>query len=142
MKNELYYQMIYFSTAIIGLTIEDVEEIVRISSRNNAKRGVTGLLLFHEGRFLQILEGAEEVVDQLFEKIEEDERHTQIDVILTLQSRTRLFSQWSMGLKHLSVEDINQLDTEFTTSGIKSKFANTPHVFLEMIASFVANSEQ
>lgn len=45
MKNKLYYQMIYFSTAIIGLTIEDVEEIVRISSRNNAKRGVTGLLL-------------------------------------------------------------------------------------------------
>ena len=64
-------QLIYFSTAQLGLSVQELEKILVSAVANNQRKGVTGLLLFNGLNFLQILEGAPAEVDDLYDKISE-----------------------------------------------------------------------
>jgi hypothetical protein len=65
---------------------------------SNAQLGVSGLLLFHTGAFLQVLEGSPEVVAALFAKIERDKRHDRVVLLQRRAVSERSFSGWGMGL--------------------------------------------
>lgn len=62
----------------------------------NKKAGVTGALLISDNWFVQTLEGDEAVVSGLFEKIEADDRHTDVSVLESTTVDSRVFSRWSM----------------------------------------------
>ncbi|NBS35252.1 MAG: hypothetical protein EBS82_05340 [Methylocystaceae bacterium] len=62
-------QLIYFSTAQLGLSVQELEKILVSAVAYNQSKGVTGLLLFNGLNFLQILEGAPKEVDDLYHKI-------------------------------------------------------------------------
>jgi hypothetical protein len=82
--------------------IEDVvSDILARSSRNNRAANVTGLLVFHRGWFLQVLEGPLEVVDDTFDRIRRDERHTDIRTVADLPIAARAFGEWSMAAERL-----------------------------------------
>ncbi|TWU62036.1 BLUF domain-containing protein [Crateriforma conspicua] len=90
-------QLVYVSAATVAFSDEDLETLLAQSRRNNAGIDVSGVLLFHEGTFLQVLEGTPDAVDRLYQKIARDDRH---DNVLLLSSRAiteRNFGQWSMG---------------------------------------------
>jgi len=72
------YAISYVSTASRNLEEEKIENILRISEENNNKNNVTGLLLFSEGNFFQIVEGRKEDITELYKKIEKDPRHHNI----------------------------------------------------------------
>ena len=63
---------------------------------NNKKQHITGALLLREGWFVQTLEGDEQAVQQLFDRIERDPRHTDIEVIDTGTVPSRVFARWAM----------------------------------------------
>ena len=67
------------------------------SSQNNRSKEISGILMAVGNYFLQVLEGQEGVVDQLLEKIAQDERHTDIRVLYRGTLPDRIFGQWSMG---------------------------------------------
>ena len=54
-------QMIYTSAATKPISPKELQELLVISRRNNIRDGITGMLLFEDGTFLQVLEGEEEV---------------------------------------------------------------------------------
>ncbi len=58
---------------------------------------VSGMLVYHGGSFLQVLEGAEENVATVFESIERDPRHDRTKVLLRQTIERREFGEWSMG---------------------------------------------
>lgn len=62
----------------------------------NAADGITGLLLYREGCFLQILEGKPDLVEDVSQRIARDLRHHEVEVLLDQEVDTRLFPQWSM----------------------------------------------
>ena len=64
---------------------------------NNARLGVSGLLLHHEGSFLQVLEGDPEVLKTLFVKISLDKRHNRVVKLLDRNVEKRHFAEWKMG---------------------------------------------
>ncbi|MGB7785166.1 MAG: BLUF domain-containing protein [Salinimicrobium sp.] len=69
------YALCYVSTVRSSVSEEAIKEILEQSSRDNNKEGITGILLYSNGNFFQVLEGEEMAVLKLFEKIKQDNRH-------------------------------------------------------------------
>ncbi|MDJ0978474.1 MAG: BLUF domain-containing protein [Erythrobacter sp.] len=88
-------QYLYISTAP-SLSREDVDAILAASQRNNAARGVTGLLLYNGRNFLQLLEGEESELVSLMVKISHDSRHTGISMIDRRLVEKRACPNWAM----------------------------------------------
>jgi adenylate cyclase len=90
-------RLTYISKAAGFISAEEIEEIGRISALNNQKIDVYGVLLYAYGMFFQVLEGRKAKVDELYQRIKKDPRHTDI-VCLKAESdiTERAFSEWSM----------------------------------------------
>lgn len=71
---------------------------------------MTGLLLYdNKGTFIQALEGDEEQVDSLFNKIREDKRHNRVNRISRKNIKSRAFPDWKMGFKVIDEHMIQNL---------------------------------
>lgn len=94
-------QMIYLSnsTHFDSDTDEKLQSLLKTARRNNNRLGVTGMLLYHNGSFLQVLEGQESVVDALYERIKQDDRHRACMIVARLKVPEREFGNWSMGFQ-------------------------------------------
>lgn len=106
-------QLIYASKATFKSNADTVidREVARIlmeSRRNNSKRNIGGVLYYGDGNFFQCLEGEATVVEKIFEKIKNDPRHSQVQVLMQRNVITRNFSSWSM--KYVPVqEDVHRI---------------------------------
>ena len=95
-KNEVVYQLTSQSKGSKGLTQKDVDEIVSISKKNNVAKGISGFLVYENGNFMQLLEGDEFVVKDLyFNKIAKDSRHSDAKVVEEKHG-PRKCSNWAM----------------------------------------------
>jgi hypothetical protein len=73
---------------------------------NNEASGVTGMLLYGNDTFLQVLEGSETSVDEVIAKIRQDPRHTQIQILYRRPLAERQYNDWSMGFKLVSAQQL------------------------------------
>jgi hypothetical protein len=99
------YQIVYVSSAMDELGADEVSELLLQCRQNNARLGVTGILIYQAGRFLQVLEGDEAVVNQLVTKIRDDDRHSGFFRLLSREIPERQFGDWSMAYKQLDDAD-------------------------------------
>lgn len=90
-------RLLYISTARTILTATEIDNVLRISRRNNKAVDVTGLLIIGGRRFLQVLEGPEPAVMQTFDRIRADPRHFAVVILGKSTVETRLFGDWAMG---------------------------------------------
>jgi len=97
------YSYVYLSRASDDFDERDIDSIVEVSRRNNTRDGVTGMLLYKDGRFLQILEGDEAKVREIASRIEADPRHDEVTVIFD-GKMPQLFNDWSMGYANLNAD--------------------------------------
>ncbi|SHG03460.1 Sensors of blue-light using FAD [Salegentibacter echinorum] len=79
----MHYAITYVSTASESLTAQDISELLKYSKHSNNDDDITGILLFSEGNFFQVLEGKKEKVLALYEKIKNDDRHRNIIKIIS-----------------------------------------------------------
>lgn len=94
------WQVVYESKATRPMSESDLRLLLEHARTKNERMGVTGLLLYAQERFLQVLEGPEPAVRSLYATIQEDSRHTDVETILTARPSERTFSDWEMGLEH------------------------------------------
>jgi hypothetical protein len=90
-------RLIYISSATRDFGQAELDQILAQSRANNTACGLTGMLLFHDGCFFQVLEGDSASVERTYAAISRDTRH---GGVIVLESRTvadRGFPQWSMG---------------------------------------------
>ncbi len=80
---------------------EALTELLEKSARNNLRKEITGLLLLSGNRFVQVLEGDSQVVNELYGKIFQDARHHQVELLSYELTETAYFSDWSMRLVDL-----------------------------------------
>ena len=92
----------YTSRARLDLSAGDLAAIHDSARHLNALDGITGLLVFDGTRFLQIVEGTEEAVDSLVDRLRADPRHSAIEVRDERYTDTRSFPDWSMELVRVS----------------------------------------
>lgn len=97
-----------FAAGIPGA--EQVDDIIRASIRNNRDVAIGGLLLIHEGWFLQALEGPEAAVRRAYDRIAGDPRHDRLLVLADGPAATREFAEWNMCARRLSSADDAILD--------------------------------
>lgn len=89
--------------------MEEIETIGIVSSQNNAQVDITGLLVYFEKLFFQIIEGDDQQIDQLFLKIGKDPRHTDVVRLKTeYEIEEKHFPAWSMKTINLdnNVDDL------------------------------------
>lgn len=91
--------IIYSSQATDVFDESDLEALLVQCRENNADTGLTGMLLYRDGRFLQVLEGPEEPLRALMDVLATDERHTGLRVLFEEPLRTRQFPNWTMGFQ-------------------------------------------
>jgi hypothetical protein len=92
----------YASRAVPSVDQDELVAILRKSKSNNPAVGVTGVLCFSEGIFLQVLEGGRRGVNQLYNRIACDSRHTDVELLVYEEIGERRFSGWSMGQVNMS----------------------------------------
>ena len=91
------HQLVYISAAEHEFSEKELQELLAKARKNNESLEITGMLLFHEGSFIQALEGNKASVEQLYEKIGQDPRHSETRVIFRGELEERDFDSWSMG---------------------------------------------
>jgi hypothetical protein len=89
-------QLVYISTTRVDVGITECRAILQKAQANTAKLSITGLLLFNSKRFLQVLEGPDKYVDQLFKHIATDPRHRAIVELGRKTIADREFGGWAM----------------------------------------------
>jgi hypothetical protein len=99
-------QLIYTSAATSPFDEAELTELLEVARTNNAALDVTGLLLYHEGSFIQVLEGERAVVDQLYDKIARDPRHHGAQILFSGFQDHRDFTDWSMGFTRIEDPDM------------------------------------
>lgn len=91
-------QIIYISTSRSQFPDRaSVQQILETSRRNNARDGLTGLLLIGGRRFLQVLEGPTAVLDRTYGRIRQDPRHFALVELSRREVAEPSFPHWSMG---------------------------------------------
>ena len=92
------HQLVYESHPTEALNKEQLRDILTKSQFKNIRLNLSGLLVFHAGKFMQLLEGGKKEVGELFEAIRRDPRHTDIKVVLESDCQFRSMPSWVMGL--------------------------------------------
>lgn len=101
--------IIYHSTPSIYFRPERLEEMMLKFRKNNAKNSITGLLLYSEGSFLQLLEGEDFIVNKVMKKIQKDKIHHSIIILVDALSDTRMFPAWSMGFETMPTHQLKEV---------------------------------
>ena len=90
-------RIIYKSRAKPWVSAEHLAEVLKTSRRNNAEHGLSGLLVYTNGYFLQVLEGLEQQVDHRYAIIQADQRHSHCQMICEELIFEPDFGVWNMG---------------------------------------------
>ena len=98
------FQLVYVSSASPLFTESDLLNLLKESRKKNLKHDLTGMLLYHEGNIMQVIEGKENEVFELFGKIQSDKRHTGLIKLLYEPIERRNFKDWSMS--YLNITDV------------------------------------
>lgn len=99
-------QLVYTSVATERMPKSKLYKILVQARGNNRLAGITGLLVFVDGMFLQVLEGEADSVAQILQKINADPRHKDIKVIYQGDTDQRTFSSWQMAYVNPSAKEL------------------------------------
>ncbi|MEX3014827.1 BLUF domain-containing protein [Gymnodinialimonas hymeniacidonis] len=91
------HRVIYRSRATRYFSAQGIEALSATCRRNNAGLELTGILVFHEGRFFQVLEGEDTALLSVMQAITKDARHTQLELLEHGPVERRAFQSWRMG---------------------------------------------
>ncbi len=116
--------LIYSSSATNPMHDHDLAEMLAIARENNHRSQITGMLLYHNASFLQVLEGKRTVVETLFKKIAHDPRHHDVTLLRKRVLPNREFEKWEMGFVNIDTIDTSKLSGY--TSFLKQPL-NSPH---------------
>jgi Sensors of blue-light using FAD len=93
------FELIYVSRANEALLTRNARQNLRIHAQiQNARRDITGLLLYSNGVIMQVLQGEEALVRERFARIATDNRHRDVTLLRADTIDTRTFAKWSMAL--------------------------------------------
>jgi hypothetical protein len=117
-------QIAYISTATQPMTTEQLIDLLQQSFENNTATGVTGMLIFGNATFLQVLEGEERVVDGLYEKIKKDPRHNSPSLLHRKPIQRRQYDDWTMGFKRVAGKELQGIEglRDFSETDFNSEY--------------------
>lgn len=130
-------QMAYISAAVHPFNGRELSSLIALARENNSRLGVTGMLMYVNGSFMQVVEGPPDPVAALFDKICADGRHHKVHTLLQEPIQSRAFGDWSMGLAKLDADELTSLEgvNDFFANG-RSFFALEPGIAKYLLIGF------
>lgn len=134
--------LVYVSSAVELLTQAELLMLLEKCVDNNSDNKITGMLLYKDGNFMQVLEGDELVVRSTYEKILKDHRHHGLNILMQGFQAGRQFPDWSMGFHNLTFIDDGTYPgyVEFMSSSLRAdEFFSNPGSAQRLLMSFKKN---
>ena len=108
------YRLVYTSGRMKNCDDQEIQNILQACKRNNPSKNITGVLIHTDKRFIQVLEGKEQDILDVFEKVKKDPRHAGVSLRALNAVKTRAFPNWHMGYKDISTEKL-KYDTSISS---------------------------
>jgi hypothetical protein len=108
----LYLSLVYMSAATEVFDETALDGLLDDSRKRNTDAGLSGLLVFNSGRFMQLLEGPERPVLDTYARIVADPRHDEVVLLAEESIASRRFGEWAMAYRR---EDDGELPEGFST---------------------------
>lgn len=105
-------------------------QIFQTARSNNAKKKVTGALLYSWGYFAQVLEGPIADIEQVFEKIQHDPRHSDVTILECAGIGARDFPEWSMA----RVQPVTRAQADVTGAALQNAIGSPATAGAEVLA--------
>ncbi|HEX5803864.1 MAG TPA: BLUF domain-containing protein [Azospira sp.] len=93
--------IVYVSAATHPMSDAELEALLHKAREHNACHGISGLLLYGDGNFMQLLEGPPDEVAALYGRIQRDPRHHMVTTVLEEPDLPREFADWSMAYRRV-----------------------------------------
>ncbi len=132
-------RLMYASRAQGALDQEELVNILRQSKLHNPQNGVTGVLCFSGGIFLQVLEGGRGAVNKLYNRITADSRHSDVQLLSYQEIGERRFAGWSMGQVNMARLNPSLL-LKYSECGVLDPFAVSGAVSMALFDELVATA--
>lgn len=128
--------LVYVSTAKKMMEDADLLELLTQSRERNLKHNITGVLLYSEGTFMQVLEGERDDVYKIYGSIEQDLRHRNIIKLITGPADQRVFPNWSMAFASVNADTLEVIEGYFNSA--KQSFEDdSKHSTVIMLKTFI-----
>ena len=124
---------------------QEIIDILQASRKNNVRLGITGILVYRDGNFMQVLEGTEKNIAELMSSIGKDSRHRGVLVLLKKKIAERQFPQWSMAFKdlnELSPEDAAAFSPFLQGSVVDDQFRSKSEACYKLLLKFKASYQR
>jgi hypothetical protein len=103
------FGLVYMSKAVDRFSQHDLTKLLEQSRRENQPVAITGLLLYVDGNFMQLFEGAQEKIEALMSRIKRDRRHHEVIILEAGPIKQRHFSDWSMAFLNFNSPQVRAL---------------------------------
>ena len=103
------HHIIYMSHAQEAMSDNELAVLLQQARRNNEQQGITGVLVYGDNQFLQVMEGESAVITQLYDHIARDSRHDRLIKMADKYIEQRSFADWSMAFHALPAEQFAHL---------------------------------
>ena len=103
------YCIVYFSTWKEPFHEEELIATLEQSRQNNAVDGITSVTLYVRGNIIQVLEGRQDVLEALFTRIQQDQRHTNVTKVLNRPIQKRLFGGSALAYETITIRQLDEL---------------------------------
>jgi hypothetical protein len=137
------HHIIYLSQATAAMTDDELAALLAQARQANEQRGVTGLLVYGDRQFLQVMEGEAEILAPLYEHIAKDPRHTGLIKMADKPVEQRSFADWSMAFRAVPAEQFASLAGYISPEALRVQlpgFSGADALLLEMARQFVLPS--
>jgi hypothetical protein len=104
-KPQRLIRLLYASRAVGPQTTTVTDAILSIAQGANRQRGITGVLCQGQGLYLQVLEGERSAVNRLYNRISQDRRHQDVELLLLEEISQRRYADWAMAHVRLAEDD-------------------------------------
>jgi hypothetical protein len=130
---------VYVSSAHASMTDQELADLLAVSRENNKKRGITGMLLYRGGDFMQVIEGPAASIEALLKSLARDNRHTGMIILKKTVITERQFTGWQMAFRDLNGADVTKLEgyspfMEWSFKG--NEFQEKPHLTYKLLQQF------
>ena len=131
------HYILYLSAGANWFTESELNDLLATCNKNNSLAGITGLLLYADGNFIQLLEGEESAVQATYKKISLDQSHKGITQIASGPLAKRNFPEWAMGFKAIGPVSNTPFKKYLDPANNPANDIQDKHLAIKMLNAFI-----
>ena len=128
--------LVYVSSATQEMSVEDLNYLLEQSRARNGKQNITGMLLYVGGNYIQVLEGSEKDVCEIYESILKDSRNKGNIIVEKESIKERDFPTWSMGFQSIENSEMEGYSRFLVDDMKPADIANNRSAVVELLYLF------